>query len=621
MKLHRMVLIMAVIIFALTTTACGRNKSDAGTVADSNAQATNAEAQSASQDAAAEEPPPTAAAIADEDTQELDTTLRLLYPQGPDILNPHLVTGDKEHQIVRLVYEPLASFDGEGQLVPILAAEIPSLDNEGVAPDGKSVTWRLKPDLKWSDGEPVTAEDVRFTYEYITNPEVNSATASTYAPIERVEVVDELTIRLHFAAAYPAWTILFSGLAGGILPEHVFAEYNNAQSRDAPANLNPVGTGPYRLVEWKTEDILLIGEDVVNITNLIFEPNPHYRAVDQLFFQQVEVQGGGDTQAAAQAVLANGAVDYVRNLQVSTETLAELEADGTGYVVVAPSSWVERIYFNFTDPNRETETGERSNLQFPHPFFTDKLVRQAFAHAIDRAAIAALYGKAAEPTTNILVEPAIYASPNTADLYPYDPERAAALLDEAGWHDSDGDGIRDKDGIKMSVLFQTSVNEIRQQTQEVVKAELEAIGVEVELKAIDASIFFSTDPTQQNNHQHFHADLQEYFDNNYVPEPDAYMGYWTCDEIPQEANAWSGHNDSRWCSEAYDTLHSQLIVEIDPEKRRELIIGMNDILIEEAIVLPLVNRATVSGFSNSLAGFELTPWDSELWNIHEWRRE
>jgi peptide/nickel transport system substrate-binding protein len=219
------------------------------------------------------------------------------------------------------------------------------------------------------------------------------------------------------------------------------------------------------------------------------------------------------------------------------------------------------------------------------------------------------------------VAPPVYNSPNTARLYPFDLKRAVDLLDQAGWIDSDGDGIRDKNGVKMHILFQTSVNPIRQQTQRIVKETLMSIGIEVELKVVDASIFFPPDPANPNNTQHFYADLQEYYTGTNTPAVRGYMKKWTCDQIPQQSNNWSVSNNSRWCNPSYDALYEQTATELNPEKRREIFIQMNDILIEDVGIIPLVRRAVLSGISNTLTGIDFTPWDADTWNIQDWRRQ
>src|SRR5690348_10717232 len=236
--------------------------------------------------------------------------MRWLLWQAPTSLNPHFAEGSKSQFASRIVYEPLASFDKQGQLVPFLAAEIPSLQNGEVAKDGKSVTWKLKHDVKWSDGEPFTAKDVAFTYQYVSNPDVGSVNASVYKPIDHIETPDDFTVKIAFKDVNPAWALPFVGVKGVILPEHVFAQYDNAGAATAPTSFAPVGTGPYKLKEYRNEDVLQIGDDLVNIVKIIFEPNPYYRDVAKLHFKQVTLQGGGDATDAAKAVLDEGIVDF-----------------------------------------------------------------------------------------------------------------------------------------------------------------------------------------------------------------------------------------------------------------------------------------------------------------------
>lgn len=536
-----------------------------------------------------------------------DDTLRLLYWQAPTILNPHFSSGFKDSEASRITLEPLASFDAEGDLVLFLAAEEPSLENGGVSEDGTTVTWQLKEGILWSDGTPFTAADVVFTYEFIVNPETATTSAGSYDVIERVEALDDTTVQITFSEPNPAWYLVFTGTEGMILPQHVFADYNGPNGREAPGNTMPVGTGPYRVTSFTPGDVI------------VYEANPNYREADQLAFSRVELKGGGDATSAARAVLQTGDVDYANNLQVEAAILNQLESAGQGQVVANFGSLVERVIFNFTDPNQATADGETSSVEFPHPFFSDPQVRQAINLAIDRETIATqLYGPTGQATTNFLVAPGPFASGNTS--FDYDPEAAAALLDEAGWADSNNNGTRDKDGQEMQIVFQTSVNPVRQKTQEIVKQSLEQVGIGVELKSIDASVYFSSDPANRETLDRFSADLQMFATGNTNPDPGAYMKTYTCDEITQKANNWSKGNYARYCNPEYDALWEQAALELNPEVRQGLFIQMNDLLINEAAVMPIVHRADVSGVSSRLTGINLTPWDLSTWNIAEWRR-
>ncbi|MDJ0536336.1 MAG: peptide ABC transporter substrate-binding protein [Xenococcaceae cyanobacterium MO_207.B15] len=536
------------------------------------------------------------------------STLKLLYWQAPTILNPHLSTGFKDAEASRITLEPLATFDNNNQLIPFLAAEIPTVENGGIAEDGKSVTWKLKQDIKWSDGTPFTAADVVFTYEYVVNPQVAAVSKGNYDVVASVEAIDDYTVKVNFRDVNPAWYLIFVGAQGMILPKHIYQSYNGENAREAPANLKPIGTGPYQVVEFKPGD------------TVIYEPNPEFREADTLGFERVELKGGGDATSAARAVLQTGDADYAYNLQVEAPILEELEAAGKGKVVANFGALMERIIINHSDPNKATDDGERSSIKFPHPFFSDFKVRQALALAINRDTIAKqLYGITGKVTPNFLVAPQQYVSADTS--YEYNLEKANQLLDESGWRDTNGNGIRDKDGVEMSIVFQTSVNPLRQKTQAVIKQGLESIGMEVELKSIDASVYFSSDPQNNQTLERFYADLQMFTTGNTNPDPGTYMKFYICEEIPQKVNSWSGYNNSRYCNPQYDQLWQQSNVELDTQKREEIFIQMNDLLVNEVVGIPLVHRADVVAFSNDITGYELTPWDMRTWDIMNWKRQ
>lgn len=539
--------------------------------------------------------------------QPAEKTLKLLYWQAPTILNPHLSTGFKDSEASRITLEPLASFNNQLELVPFLAAEIPTLENGGIAKDGKSVTWKLKKNINWSDGKPFTADDVIFTYQFISNPKVGTTTSGTYEIIKDIEKIDDHTIKINFKSVTPGWYSVFVGTEGMILPRHIFEAYNGENSRQAPGNLKPVGTGPYRVVEFKPGDVV------------VYEANPNFREAKQLGFDRLELKGGGDAASAARAVLQTGDADYAYNLQVESNILKPLEAAGKGKIVSNFGALMERILINQTDPNQTTPDGERSSLKFPHPFFSDPKVRQALSLAINREIIAnQLYGILGKPTANFVVNPAQVVSPNTT--YQFNLEKASQLLDEAGWKDTNNNGIRDKNGVEMNLVFQTSVNPLRQKTQEVIKQSLEQLGMKVELKSIDPSVYFSGDPANPDTTERFVADLQLFSTGNTNPDPTAYLKTYTCDQIPQKSNNWTGDNYSRYCNPEYDALWKQATTEINPEKQKQIWIKMNDMLVNNYIVIPLIHRAEVEGVNQKLTGVNLTPWDLTVWNIKDWKK-
>ncbi|MGB3136894.1 MAG: peptide ABC transporter substrate-binding protein [Nodosilinea sp.] len=531
-------------------------------------------------------------------------TLRLLYSRSAITLNPHLATGYQDFEAARIVYEPLASYSKTGELVPFLADEVPSFDNGGVAADGTSVTWTLRPDVTWADGEPFTADDVVFTFEFIRNPVVAAATAQYYEGVEKVEAIDSYTVKITFTGPTAAWSVPFTGQTGLVLPRHIFAAYNGPDAREALANLQPVGTGPYQAVGFEAGTI-------------IYEPNLSYWG-GRPAFERVELVGGLAPYAAAREVLQTSEADFAHNLQVEAEALSELEAKATGQVTHLFGSQVERIMLNFANPFARTEGGERSSPQVPHPYFSDLRVRQAINLAIDRDTIAQeLYGSAGEPTAQLLVDPTNYQSPDID--YTYDLKQAKALLDEAGWIDTNGDGLRDKDGLALEILFQAGVNPVRQKTQAIVSDSLKELGVDVEISRVRLDEFFSADPKDIGSLNHFYADMQIYSTGNDSPDPGTYMGWWTCSKIASQANQWQEPNNARYCNPEYDRLWQEAQQELDPNRRAELFQQMNKLLAEDVAVIPVVHRAMTNAVSDRLSNVEFTPWDASTWAIKDWR--
>ncbi len=552
--------------------------------------------------------------------------LRLLSPEIPTALNPHLSSAGKDQEVARIVYEPLASFDRDGNLVPFLAVEIPSVENGGVSADGKWVVWDLKPDVRWSDGEPFTGADVKFTFEYVTNPEIKAVTASSYSAVESVEVLELYKVRVNFKYPNPAWYVPFVGVRGAILPKHVFEKYKGAEALNAKENNLPkVGTGPYMAKEpgIKPQEVVLLGSQVIKTNKIVFEPNPYFREPDKPYFSQIELRGGGTSGLAADQLLTFGNIDiaFVRG-QLPPEAAENLKTSTRGRLIINFGAVMERMLLNRTDPNQATSDGERSNLKYPHPFFSDLRVRQAFAYAVDREAIAALYGASGRPAIQNLVAPPQFVSTDTTSTYPYDLKKAAALLDEAGWIDTNHDRVREKDGKKLKVVYQTYVGDTAQATQQIIKQSLEKIGVQVELKIVDSTFMFGAGNKYPDSEYRFNADMQAFSIGSPSPDPAAYMVRWTCAQIPQKANDWTaGLNVERWCNPEYDALYQKAVAELDPEKRQQLFIQLNDMLIDDVVMIPLVvvSYAQVIA-SQSIEGVDLTPWDTSTWNIKDWRR-
>ena len=528
--------------------------------------------------------------------------LRILMWQGPTLLNPHLAIGVKDLDGARVFYEPLARWTADGELRPVLAAEVPSAANGGVAEDGRSVTWRLKTGVKWHDGRPFTADDLLFNAAYASDAATMAASAGNWSPLKLVKL-DSHTVRVEYPQPAPFWATAYC--TSPLLPRHVFGSYGGSASRDAPANVRPVGTGPYRIAEFQPGDLL---------TGTL---NPDYHAPGRPNFERIEIKGGGDAVTAARAVLQTGDFDFGWALQVEEDLLRRLEDRGKGSVRYEAGGSMEVILLNFTDPDTAVD-GERSHAHTRHPLFSEPAVRQAMVLCIDRAGIQQhIYGRTAVSTPNLLHYPVRYRSPNlTAE---FNPDKAAVLLEAAGWKRST-DGVRQKDGRKLKLLFQTSVNTARQKTQAAIKSACARAGIELELKAISPDVFFSSDPSNPDTLARFQADMQMLVLTMGQPDPSRLMDRFTSWEIASKANKWQGRNILRWRMDEYDRLYRAAAAELDAARRSTLFIRMNDLICGDGYLIPLMFRYRVSAESSRLVATG-SGWDSSFAALADWYRE
>ncbi len=531
-------------------------------------------------------------------------TLKLLWWQGPVHLNPHWATGTKEQEGSRMFYEPLAGWDPDGNLYPVLAAEIPSRENGGLSADGRSVTWKLKRGVTWHDGQPFTADDVVFNWEFIKDPATSSSLIATYRDIQVVKV-DSHTVRVTFPKPSPFWAEPFVGTSGMMIPKHLFAPYIGAKSREAPMNMAPVGTGPYKFLDFKPGDMLR-GTAYAN-----------YHIPNRPHFDAIEMKGGGDAVSAARAVLQTGEYDYAWNLQVEDEILKRLENGGKGKVTITSGANIEFIQLNPTDPWNEVE-GERASIKSRHPAFSDPAVRQAMSLLVDRKAVEDfIYGRTGVATANFLNNPPRFRSPNMK--FEFNIDKANKVLDDAGWKRGAG-GIREKGGTRLKFVYQTSVNQPRQKTQAIVKDACAKAGIDLELKSVTAAVFFGGDFANPDTYQKFWCDMQMFTTTMTQPDPQVFMEQYCSWEIAQKDNKWAKRNILRWVNADYDAAHRAAQAELDPVKRAALFIRMNDLVCSSNHIIPVVFRPRPSAAGTKLVA-PLSGWDNDLWALPHWYKE
>ena len=544
-----------------------------------------------------------------------DGQLNLLYWQAPSTMNPNLSGGTKELEASSVVLEPLARYDEKGNMLAWLAEEIPTVENGGGSKDLTSITWKIKKGIKWSDGSALTADDAVFTYEYCTNPDTGCTSTNYYKDIQSVKAIGSNTVKIQFTVPKPFPYATFVGYNSPILQKAQFDGCQGAKAQECTKqNFYPIGTGPFKVVDFKPNDVI------------VFEANPNYRDASKPAFNKLVFKGGGDATSAARAVLETGEMDYAWNLQVEPEILSKMAQAGKGTVVSAFGTAVERLMVNFTNPSpalgedRSEYIGGNNNRN-AHPFLSDYNVRRALSLAIDRQILVdAGYGQAGKISCNVLPAPAIYASTANDECKTQNIAEANRLLDAAGWKRG-SDGIRQKGGVRISILYQTSTNSVRQATEAFIKEMWKQIGVETELRNISASVFFGGDVGTPDTYQKFFADIEMYTNTFSGTDPETYMSNWTCKEMAQKRNKWGGNNMPRWCNAAYDALSAEMSKTAALKDRIRLAKEMNDMLMQDYAMIPLIHRGGVSAHSNSITGPRMNEWDSELWNIADWRRK
>ena len=537
--------------------------------------------------------------------------LKILYWQAPTILNPHQATGTKDSDASRLVIEPLASWGPDAKPVAnAIALEIPTVANGGVSADFTTVTWKLKPNLKWSDGTAVTADDVVFTFTQIHDAATASTTEDNTEGVKSVVAKDASTVVLTYDVPNPNFYQWGVGTCCGILQKAQFANFTGAKMKDAPGNLKPIGTGPYMVTDFKPGDVVT------------YAANPNFRDPNKPYFKTVNFKGGGDAESSARAVFQTGDVDYAWNLQVAANILSPMiAASSKGKMLSVYGSSVERILLNFADPNAAGDA--RGEPTTKHPFFNgpDGLtVRKALAMATDRQTVAKqLYGDGltGKPGCNIITGVPDYESTATASFCAaFDTTAAGKLLDDAGWKMDTAAGVRVKGGVQLKILYQTTVNAVRQATQAIMKTNWEKAGFKVELKSVPGATFFTN--TSPDGANHFWSDI-EMFTNNSDPDPTSYLNGWTTKQIAQKSNQWQTGNYNRYSDLTFDGYIDLLRKETDPAKRAALIKQANDNLILNVVIIPIVTRTQVtSGISTTVKGNVPTGWDSEMYNIQDW---
>jgi peptide/nickel transport system substrate-binding protein len=511
----------------------------------------------------------------------------LIWLEEFDTLNP-LYTNMWFVTVMYPVYECQAWwFDENNEPVPSLVKEIPSLENGGISADQKTITFKLRDDIVWSDGKPITSADFKFTYDMTMSDKNAVSSRSPLDLVEKFETPDKSTVVVSFAEPYAPWLArLFAGQSGqAIIPEHILKPvFEKAGTLDtAEWNKAPtVGCGPFVFKEWESGGFARF---VANSKYWLGKPK-----VDELFFRFVP------DSASQVAALVAGDGDVGTFFDWSE--VPELEKAGVK-IVNSFSGFNEGIYFNLHP--------EKGN-----PVLKDLRVRKAIALAFNREKLVkdlllGLTGVAATDWDNSpWIDPSVKP-------WPYDPEQAKALLDEAGWVDTNGDGTRDKDGVELVLKYGTTNREIRQNTQAVAQQDLAQVGVKLDLLSYEFDLFFmgyADDGPSAN----FSLDLIQYSDSPDFPDPNAVV--WLCSEIPSDENP-VGVSPTGLCDAELDGLFQKQATQVDFAERQKTMHQITKLIFDQVYWIGIWQDPDLFGFSSRLGNVRVSG-ATPFFNVAEW---
>ncbi len=514
-------------------------------------------------------------------------TATITFVQEPDTLSP-LYTGMWFSSITRdLWLKGLWSFDENNQAVPEIAAEIPTAENGGLSADGKTITVHLREDVTWSDGTPLTADDFVFSYDMIMSDKNIVSGRYPYEDyVASVTAAEAHTLVITLTEPFAPW--LATIFQSWVLPKHILQPVFEAEGTldNADWNRNPtVGVGPFVFSEWESG------------SHIIFKANPNW--VHPAKLAQIVIQIVPDDAAQEAAIIAG---DTQIGVFLSSDQIPTLEADGTVNVVAVPSGYDEGWFMNV-------------NPETAHPAMLDKNVRLAIALATDRFTIVKdLLNDQINPV-NVTFWDATspYGNPNLT-AYPYNPDEANRLLDEAGWVDTNADGTRDKDGVELILRYITNTRELRKNVQAVVQQQWSLVGIGAILENHSSDIYWNSYAEGGPQAQGLY-DIAEYSSVGSFPDPEASSG-WLCSEISSADNP-DGANWQGVCIEALDALLKEQATTLDTQTRIDLYHQIAQIMYDEVLYVGIWLDPDLWSIHNTLSNVTLSG-ASPFWNAADW---
>lgn len=530
------------------------------------------------------------------------SSIIIVIAEEPPSFNAMIADTGYDALVMELVLLGLADVDPQGNVFPELAAELPTVENGGVKVDEDAgtmdVTWKLRDDITWQDGEPVNADDVLFTWEAIKNPETGSWIQGIDY-IDSLEKLDEYTFVVHYNTIYPGYLTFFGGEQLVVWPEH----YCNAEQGFVAWDCarNPLSDGPYILQEWEAGD------------HLTFVRNPNYYQAGKPFIDEIIVKIVPDS-AVRKTMMIQGDADL--NMWITEPVAAELKDQPNVQISRSEiNRWVMRLFFNLAA--RGTTDPQAS----PHPILSDVRVRQAIRMAIDVDLISQeIFLGYSKP-----VWTEFYRPPYACDIPrpKYDPESAAALLEQAGWMDQDGDGLRECHGclnaaegypMEMELIGYAEYGEPLQLTQQLIAEMLSKIGIQLRLTLVQGSVLWA-DAESGGIEQRGDFDIDIWDDGYAGIDPTDYIWELYAIEAAQPGYGW---NIGRWINEDFDALIDEAYT-LDEAKRKEVFCQMAKILDEEVPNALLFTTINADAHSTRLMGVQTSMSDQVTWNVADWQ--
>ncbi len=534
------------------------------------------------------------------DVSEPETTggtVRFLLYEDPNTLNPIAGSTSIAAQVITAIQEGLTMNDPDGNFIPVLAADLPTQDNGGVSDDLLTITWTLKEGLLWSDGEPVTSEDVRFTWEAARDPASGSALASDYALIEDIGTPDDQTVVVQYSEFYAGYLDQFPW----ILPQHATGE--PAEMLNWDFNRSPIGTGPFKLDVWESGQYIQLSAN----ENFREEGKP---VLDGLTFLVVP-----DEAVRTQMMIAG---DAEVMLWAGQEAEEQIVASGVGSSRTAPGIWVMELRFNLSMPF-DGDPGPEP----PHPILGDVRVREAIAMGIDRDRI---NNELLSDTTVFHIDSPLAVGWMACEVEPFsfDADAAAALLDEVGWRDEDGDGIREahgvegvEDGTRMAVAMNGYAGfDVLDLIELAVQEDLRNLGIEVSIENQEFAVIFGT--WADNSPRKLGDFDMVIYDAGFFAEPGNQMvNRFHPDSIPTADNP-GGENFHRWVRDDVGAWIDAGGGSPDVDVRRENYCNVAAAIREDVITFPILQFAEGSVYANNLRGFTVSTWEWATWDAENW---